>query len=159
MKRNQKIAFLLLLNIILFLPVFIQSQNIGIWIPDDKTTPEEESFLACIGSHQDILKLHTTDLKKSGSYTGLDILWLNTSDTLIIKSAGTDNKLIKKIVSFVNKGGKLVLSNQAGMIITALGIEPVAPVTRIKLCTDQGYGRLLGFHSFRVSPGSFQLRH
>jgi glycogen debranching enzyme len=78
--------------------------------------------------------------------------WFHRQDTSRFSQSENDQKVIKEIQGFLNKGGNLLLTLNAFHYINTLGIEPVAPTDSIKSSTDEGYGRKLGFHSFLNHP-------
>ena len=80
------------------------------------------------------------------------VAWFHRQDTSRFSSSETDQKVMKVIQGFLNKGGNLLLTLNAFHYINSLGIEPVAPKDSIKPSMDEGYGRKLGFHSFLNHP-------
>ncbi len=80
------------------------------------------------------------------------LAWFHSQDTSRFSSSEKDQKVIREILSFVNKGGNLLLTLNAFHYINTLGIETIAPTDSIKPSVDEGYGRKLGFHSFLNHP-------
>ncbi|MFA4863875.1 MAG: amylo-alpha-1,6-glucosidase, partial [Bacteroidales bacterium] len=99
------------------------------------------------------LQILTTDdlISKPKLLKETDIIWVYKNDTLPLKSTDSQ-KLFSTLTSFVEKGGKLVLANQACMMIPLLGLDEKEPETRLKQTIDEGYGRQLGYHAFREHP-------
>lgn len=132
------------------------SQTIGLWNPGtmDESQTETRAFPDQISSSYHTIIISSSDLKKRSSWKNMDILWINTSDTLVFSQARPvfSKDLIHIILQYVSQGGNLLLTNQASMLLPYLGIEPIRPETRIKPCKDEGYGRMLGYHSFRGHP-------
>ncbi len=80
------------------------------------------------------------------------LAWFHRQDTSRFSSSETDQKIIKEIKGFLDKGGNLLLTLNAFRYINTLGIEPLPPTDSIKTSMDEGYGRKLGFHSFLNHP-------
>jgi len=115
-------------------------------------SPGSQAFIDDITTKFSTKILTKDDLNKKSSLKGNDILWINTNDTLPFSPSPLPEKAIRNIKSYIADGGNLLLTNQAGMLLSFLDIEPVAPETRKKPCKDEGYGRMLGFHAFREHP-------
>jgi glycogen debranching enzyme len=80
------------------------------------------------------------------------IIWFHRQDTSQFSASEREPKVVKAILSFLNKGGNLLLTLDAFHYINTLGIEPIVPTDSIKSSIDEGYGRKLGFHSFLDHP-------
>ena len=162
-KSMSKTKSTLLLSILIFFCIqsALTAQTLAIWQPEAtvKYPDEHEAFIRYISSEYDTKILISDDLSKRSSLVGVDILWMNATDTLSFPPSLPGNsqsplssRATKNIKNYVAAGGKLLLTNQAVPFITDLGIEPVPPQTLAKPCRDEGYGRMLGFHSFREHP-------
>jgi len=79
----------------------------------------------------------------------LDVLWIHHSDSNFILH---DEQIKKTLVSYLENGGKLLLTLEGFRTIYDLGLEPNLPETRYKSAKDEGYGRKLGLHAFRNHP-------
>jgi glycogen debranching enzyme len=154
---NKRIRITFIASLFLTLSIAGNSQNIAIWqsgnTKDLKNGSQE--FIKTISTFYQVKTVTSDDLKKAATLQDIQILRLNASDTLPFSSPSLlpfSKKAIKNIRSFVSSGGSLLLTNQAGQFINFLNIEPATPQTRIKSCKDEGYGRMLGFHSLRGHP-------
>ena len=90
--------------------------------------------------------------KKASALDGIDVLWIQRSDTGTFTAAETDPKFIKNLRSYVENGGHLLLNQESFRYVTPLGLETRNPERRNKACIDEGYGRKLGFHAFKDHP-------
>lgn len=95
------------------------------------------------------LKELEKQLKKNGKFS---VLWIHRPNISALSAAETDEKLIKSLKSYVESGGKLLLTQQAAHYINVLGLEPMELQDSTKQCADNGNGRRLGFHAFREHP-------
>ena len=94
---------------------------------------------------QDIAK----QSKKIGKFS---VIWIHRPDTTPFSVSETNEKLVKALRSYVENGGKLLLTLQASHYLNILGFEPLMLRDSTKSCVDGGYGRRLGFHAFREHP-------
>ncbi len=81
-----------------------------------------------------------------------DVIWVHLSDTTLQLSNIFAPKIIECLKSYVQNGGSLFLSQEAFSLINLLEIETEKPALVNKQARDSGYGRMLGFHSFRFHP-------
>jgi len=91
-------------------------------------------------------------ISKPNKLRGFDAIWIHLADTNLNLSNYFNPKIIASLKTFVQNGGNLLLSQEAFPLINLLGIETKAPQLVHKPATDSGYGRMLGFHSFRSHP-------
>ncbi|MEN8249519.1 MAG: GH116 family glycosyl hydrolase [Bacteroidota bacterium] len=84
-----------------------------------------------------------------GLLSDMDVLWLHREDSgeLIL-----DRNNIELLKDYVNNGGKLLLSQEAAMLITELGLEETPPTVNYLMAEDGGYGRKMGVHAFLEHP-------
>jgi glycogen debranching enzyme len=80
------------------------------------------------------------------------LLWLHRADSTQFTSEETDPRVISKIKQYVNEGGKLFLTLDAVKYLNILGFETETPTVQYVDAIDDGYGRKLGLHSFRMHP-------
>ena len=80
------------------------------------------------------------------------LIWIHQPDSFGFSAQARDEKLIRSLTSYVDKGGRLLLTLQAVHFLNVLGYESVPLQDSIKPCIDEGYGRRLGFHAFRDHP-------
>lgn len=81
--------------------------------------------------------------------TSPDIIWLHIDNQDLSSFERNDLELL---LHYVTEGGSLILSLDAARLINTLGIEPVPLMTVEKEVKDEGYGRMLGLHSFINHP-------
>lgn len=81
-----------------------------------------------------------------------DLIWYHRTDTTDFNQQERNKEFLSSIKSFVNEGGGLLLTLDAFKFINTLGIESNIPERKLKRSTDNGFGRMLGFHSKRNHP-------
>ena len=97
--------------------------------------------------------LTTKEFEKQSKKTGrFAVIWIHRPDTTIFSAEETSPKLIQSLKTYVENGGRLFLTQQATHYLNVLGLEPLMLQDSTKACKDDGYGRRLGFHSFREHP-------
>ncbi|MFZ4521527.1 MAG: amylo-alpha-1,6-glucosidase [Bacteroidales bacterium] len=79
-------------------------------------------------------------------------IWIHRPDTASFIADEVNSKFVKTLRNYVNNGGRLLLSLQAVHYLNVLGFETLSIQDSLKSCTDAGYGRRLGFHSYREHP-------
>jgi glycogen debranching enzyme len=84
--------------------------------------------------------------------SNFNVLWFHKPDTLSFSADEINKNVISSINTFIRKGGGLLLTLDAFNYINALGIETIKPQVNYFKAEDQGYGRKVGFHSFRSHP-------
>ncbi|PRZ26048.1 amylo-alpha-1,6-glucosidase [Flavobacterium granuli] len=84
------------------------------------------------------------DLKK------YQVVWYHRPDTLEI--VPSEIKMGKAVKSYLNQGGKMMLTLDAVKLLNAWGIEKSPIVVKHRAAVDEGFGRKLGFHGFRSHP-------
>ncbi len=90
--------------------------------------------------------------KISDGYDQYSIIWYHRPDSGSVSDVESNPKLLESLKKYVNEGGNLLLTLDAIRLLPLLGVENSAPEARYVQATDQGYGRKLGFHSFRAHP-------
>jgi len=81
-----------------------------------------------------------------------DIVWLHRADSSYSAYFDDNKDYYKALLSYVNEGGKILLTQHALSFINKSGLEEEKVQHRIKVSSDNGYGRMLGFHAFRNHP-------
>ncbi len=126
---------------------------LGVWPENDISNNDPEykalvKFLETLNLSK--LNLLSADdiIRQSKPFKESEIIWVYKNDTIPSNSINSA-KLLNHLTKFTNRGGKLVLANQAMTLLPSLGIETMSPETRTKKSADEGYGRQLGYHSFR----------
>lgn len=90
--------------------------------------------------------------KMSKKLSRFAVIWIHRPDTTPPASPETSVKLVQVLKAYVEQGGRLLLTQQAVHYLNVLGYEPQLLQDSTKRCTDDGYGRRLGFHAFRDHP-------
>lgn len=96
--------------------------------------------------------LSPKNLRSAKKLAQYDVIWLHIPDTLINPEELFDKKILENLRNFVSQGGGLLLSREAFGLINLLGLESEPPELIQKKASDNGYGRMLGFHAFRDHP-------
>ena len=90
--------------------------------------------------------------KQSKSIDRFSLLWVHRPDSGALSDGQTNSQLIRILKSYTEHGGRLLLSLRALHYLNDLGFESQPLQDSIKKCSDDGYGRRLGFHAFREHP-------
>lgn len=82
--------------------------------------------------------------------SGFDVVWFHRPDSSDFTEA--ERTLSERLLSYVGAGGKLILSMDAVRLLNESGVEdsPISAWTYDAV--DYGFGRKVGFHSFRSHP-------
>ncbi len=96
--------------------------------------------------------LTTKTIGKRAKINSFDVIWIHLADTSIHLADIFTPKIIAGLKTYVQNGGNLLVSQEAFPLINLLEIETEKPVLVNKQAKDSGYGRMLGFHSFRSHP-------
>ena len=154
MKNIIKYSFLFVI-ILLFSSMVPPSIKIALLVNGKKEQTEEHSALQ---KFFDARKVNYTvqkitieeviknklDLKK------FQIVWYHRTDTLDVSPS--ELKLAKTVKSYLNQGGKVMLTLDAVKLLNAWGIEKSPIEVKHRRAFDEGFGRKLGFHGFRSHP-------
>jgi len=82
----------------------------------------------------------------------LDVVWLHSPDQQAFDVCGQNPSLCAVLKDYVARGGGLLLTGFAALLPHTLGFESHRPEARPRTVEDAGYGRALGFQSFRGHP-------
>ncbi|MGI8598198.1 MAG: amylo-alpha-1,6-glucosidase [Chitinophagaceae bacterium] len=128
------------------------SNKIG-FISVDLPAEESSSVNAFLDDQKDfsILKLeYETLIKGSPKDLGLNHIWIHKLSPIVnSKQAIEAGSAIK---TFVKNGGNLILSMEAVGLLNDWGIEKNPFEVKTDSVKDNGFGRPLGFHSFKSHP-------
>ena len=125
---------------------FIFSQNILIISSGEAWSDPE---------HQEIYKYFSTGKRvfswldgdnahwNKNDLSSYDIIWLHRADSIKSARFEDDNSFHKALLSYTEKGGKILLTQHALDFLNKSGLEPVAVEHRAKESQDNGYGRML----------------
>lgn len=80
------------------------------------------------------------------------VVWFHRSDSAMFSNDESDNKVIKLLYEYMEKGGHILLTLDAFPYINMLGVETSHPSVKLKASVDEGYGRKLGFHAYLGHP-------
>jgi glycogen debranching enzyme len=149
------------LLLLLFFNLLAYSQNLDIQVSKvailaDQKKPEENPELQELSrylskSGQEVSFITPKQIEKSEIPSQFNIIWIIKNDSLPIPKSWS-GKMMLALKDYTEAGGKIVLANQASVLLKDLGLEDIAPVTRLKPAIDEGYGRQLGYHAFLVHP-------
>jgi glycogen debranching enzyme len=144
---------ILSLWIVIYFPAQGQKLTVGLLIPETSKNSDSEieaafSFLKKnpgIETEKILTGIITdwNDLKR------FQVLWLHCNDSVDLPK---DKHLLTILKQYLEWGGKLILTQEAFVLINQLELEPNPVETRIKQVKDDGYGRQLGLHAFRSHP-------
>lgn len=149
--------FLTLLVILFAISIFGFSQKIkaGFLVFEDNNIDKEEAAAWNFLIQAKNIDAKKINLKKSfnaKTIEGFEVLWLHYSDTVQNIETRLSKKQLSVLKSFVENSGGLLLTREAFQLIAALGLETSKPDFERKKAEDSGYGRMLGFHSYRSHP-------
>ena len=91
-----------------------------------------------------------TEIAPDSKLDGYDLIWWHRPDTSAITEA--EIAAGPSFVSYMEHGGKLVLSMDAVRLGNAWGIEPNPVEQNSWDAVDDGFGRKVGYHSWRSHP-------
>ena len=94
-----------------------------------------------------VVMIPITDLK---SISKCDAVWYHRPDSSAVSNYET--KAGRMLYEYVSKGGALILSMDAVKLLNCWGIEPREIETLHYRAIDEGFGRKIGFHSYRGHP-------
>jgi len=83
---------------------------------------------------------------------GIDVLWFHRVDTAHAPNIITEPQVLSSLKNFVQKGGNILLTQDAFPYIVDLGLETERPQIRYTEVKDGGYGRKIGLHAFKEHP-------
>ncbi len=84
--------------------------------------------------------------------SGADLVWIHGEGFIALRDREYFPALVSGLRGLLNRGGSLFLSLEAMYLLTDLGLEKKEPEERTVQAVDRGYGRRLGFHSYRRHP-------
>ncbi len=130
------------------------AQTINIGLVTNNGNPDRETVAAFDFLAKNPLynarKIDISKLTNATQLENIDILWYHYSDTTGLQEySDTTLNIINR---YLTNGGKMLLTLEAFRLINDLGIEPNTPEVRYKKASDNGYGRMLGLHSFKSHP-------
>jgi glycogen debranching enzyme len=133
-----------------------ESQHFVVLSADIKDSELDGEYKAAIGFFGNlypgrILEVSPDQLDNTFNARDFPVLWVYKNDSLPVESAFA-KRSISALKSYIKNGGKVILANQAVMLIKQIGLEETAPLTRPKASADEGYGRQLGYHAFLSHP-------
>ena len=151
----------IVLLLLIFYNLLVYSQNRDLPVSKvailaDQKKPDENAELQELSRYLSKSGLAVSfiapkQLEKSEILDRFNIIWIVKNDSLPIPKSWSA-KMMQALMDYAGSGGKIVLANQASVLLRDLGLEEIAPVTRPKPTIDEGYGRQLGYHAFMVHP-------
>lgn len=116
-------------------------------------TPEDEATLAWLHERPDaVSEVRLTGDPLSRRLYGVDVLWIHAPDRAAWEAAAPGAEALNVLRAYAEAGGRLLCTGFAARLPHALGVEPNAPETRPVEIVDKGFGRGVGFQSFRGHP-------
>lgn len=147
---------LALLSIFILTTGYCQKAKIGYLVVNQDKASNNETLAAWnFLAENDNFVAKQTDINKTlkpKTLTEFDVLWFHYADTTKNIHKVLTKSQLSALKSFVENGGSLLLTREAFPLIVALGLEDVKPDFEYKKADDSGYGRMLGFHSYRTHP-------
>jgi glycogen debranching enzyme len=131
----------------------LQAQPIRIAIVKDHCALAELSVMTqMLGKNKQfsIQQVSLSDLQKSSALHHFNQVWYHRTDTADLTVF--EKALGASIKAFVKGGGNVFLSMEAVPLLNDWGIEPNAFQLQRDTVIDEGFGRPLGFHSFKSHP-------
>ncbi len=152
----KKLLFTVSVLLITILPIHAQIKIGFLNIDDGLTRNGEVKAAYQFLKNQPNLSVSTVSyddiLNSQLSTQQFSILWIHRPDSSELSNQETNEKFIRALQSYVKNGGRLFLTLDAMKYLNALGFEKVKPQVSYADAIDDGYGRKLGFHSFRSHP-------
>lgn len=144
--------YILVLLIGVSIPFSTIGQKISVAIIKDHCSPAELQAIQHLLLDNEKLSLQPLLVSEltPDKIKNIDALWYHRTDTLPFTNSELEAGTVIK--QFVANGGSLFLSMEAFPLINKWGIEPVSPSLQQDTVVDEGFGRPLGFHSFKDHP-------
>lgn len=150
---KQKIMLRILVSFILLLPLLLHSQTIAFLGLDasGKQHTEIDSARTFLETHYPgYVNLSIDSITDNpGLISEFDIIWIHRPDSSEFTKKESHIDLINSLHAYFDKGGKLLLTNEAVEFLNIMGIEENEFQLRNKQADDNGYGRMLGIHGFK----------
>lgn len=149
------IIILVLLVSLYYFITALDPVKVGVLGEGENSRDDTSSFLAFQWLKQnssfDPVYLSFNDLNEA-KLNELDLLWFHKEDSLEFGMSVLDHSTIQLLQTYIEKGGKLLLSQEAALYISALELVKQPPGIKYILAEDGGYGRKMGLHSFLGHP-------
>lgn len=148
--------WLLVVLVLAHITLFAQKQLIELaYVPLEALNAEDTAAITFL-KQQNSLNIHQISLSDLGSNPNvlqkIDAIWMHGSDTSLNVSFSLTSSQKQVLLEAINNGKGLLLSNYATKILNILGLENHKVSSKEKHATDNGYGRMLGFHAYRNHP-------
>ena len=124
--------------------------KVGYLLPAERRSEEDAAVLAWL--REDALDLRGVPVSPSRLVEDLDVLWVHFPTQAAYEAVRPNTPLCASIRSYLEQGGRLLLTDFAAYLPHDLGIETHRPEARQRAIEDAGYGRGYGFQSFRGHP-------
>jgi len=146
--------FSILILLFFFFDLTIHAQHILV-IGEDRawTEPEEMEILRYYRKSVDEFSWMSRNKTnwENADLQKFDIIWIHRADSIRGRGSG-DASFHERLLNYVKEGGSILLSQHALDFLNESGLEPLPVEHRMKRSEDNGYGRMLGFHSFLEHP-------
>lgn len=152
MKKSIRCGFLLVIALTIAFSVFGNSKiKVGLIVNQQADPANEIKALSKIlDAHNANVSYQLLPIGQIGSLQDFDVVWYHRPDSSAITTE--EKELGKTLIDYVSGGGQLILSMEAVRLLNTWYVEPTPIETQHYKAVDEGYGRKLGFHSFRSHP-------
>ncbi|MDD4655285.1 MAG: hypothetical protein PHT08_07770, partial [Bacteroidales bacterium] len=146
-------AIIITVAVTIFLSVTALSKPkiiLGIIVPGSELRQTEFGAMSGMLNKTGTVSVREIPLQSLNGMEHCDVVWYHRPDTADI----TVNEINagEKIKKYVSEGGALILSMDAVKLLNTWGIEPAEIETFSYEAIDDGFGRKIGFHSYRGHP-------
>jgi glycogen debranching enzyme len=152
---NWLLYFILFLMFFFAINLFSRDKKISIGFLTDEKKPDKEleaafSFIKNNSSYKaEKLSFAQISSKNLNKY---DIIWYHKPDSSGNIPGQLGNERINSLKTYINNGGRLLLTLAAVNYLPDLGLEKTPPSFMHVPAIDEGYGRRLGLHAFLSHP-------
>ena len=96
--------------------------------------------------------VETVALERIAELPVTDVAWIHIEDSLVVLSLGSRTDGLRALRSWYERGGRLLLTDQAARLPWMMGIEPKRPHTRVDSIRNDWLFDKTGFQGFRGHP-------
>ena len=125
-------------------------QDLRVALLDSGHVSEQIDSLNSMLSSEDGVSCSVIEAGSRTDLSGFDVVWFHRPDSSDFTE--TERGLSKRLLSYVEAGGKLILSMDAVRLLNESGVEDTPISAWTYDAVDYGFGRKVGFHSFRSHP-------
>ena len=125
-------------------------QGLKVALLDSGLSSGQVDSLCSMLSLSDGISCSVVNVDSGEDLSGFDVVWFHRPDSSDFSEV--EKGLGSTLLSYVESGGKLILSMDAVRLLNELGVESVPISEWTYDAVDYGFGRKVGFHSFRSHP-------